>query len=432
VAAVVCIAASNGGTTSQDLKTGFLVGATPKWQQIGISIGALSSALVIGWILISLNRAYTIYSDSPRDLPKLTKPLDVAELPDLAQVPGEQAWYHVWQATDDNPQGAPPGKYLVDDQGHIRWLVDPGINGRLTRRPDGTEVQRFKAPKAVLMAFITKGILSQKLPWSLVLLGVSIAIVLELSGVPSLPFAVGVYLPLSSSTPIFVGGIVRYVADRWGRRDPEHPVTEADSDSSPGVLLSTGYIAGGTIAGVLIAFLSFGETVPRLLSTWQFSHYTLTKAQSIADTYNDLARQELGITGTSPSEAQKAELKNSEEELAELNAEVPAEYARVAKGTTVNLPGDHKYTAIQDTTLMAVAREELGRPEKAMLLLDLNKEKVKPATVLPVGAEVKLPQRNSLALSAFGVLVGLLVLVGLGFLFRSAPLTSTILENENE
>jgi putative OPT family oligopeptide transporter len=435
VAAVVCIAASNGGTTSQDLKTGFLVGATPKWQQIGISIGALTSALVIGWILISLNRAYTIYSDSPRDLPRLTKPLDVAGLPDMEQVPGEGVWYHVWQATDNkksNPEGVPPGKYLVDDSGQIRWLVDPGINGRLSRKPDGTEVPRFKAPKAVLMAFITKGILSRELPWSLVLLGVSIAIVLELSGVPSLPFAVGVYLPLSSSTPIFVGGVVRYVADRWGRRDPEHPITEAESDSSPGVLLSTGYIAGGTIAGVLIAFLSFGETVPRLLSTWQFSHYTLTKAQSIADTYNNLARQEVGIGDTNLSDTQKAELKSSEEELAELNAELPAEYAQVAKGTTVNLPGHRKYTATQDTTLMAIARAELDRPEKAMLLLDLNKDKVKPATVLPAGAEVKLPQKNSVALLAFGVLVGLLVLVGLGFLFRTAPLTGTILESENE
>jgi len=138
-------------------------------------------------------------------------------------------------------------------------LADPGINGKRSHRDDGKEVTRFKAPKARLMSLITDGVLTQKLPWSLVLLGVSIAIVLELCGVPSLPFAVGVYLPLSSSTPIFLGGIARYVADRWSRRTAAGPVSETESESSSGVLLSTGYIAGGAIGGVLIAFLSFPQ-----------------------------------------------------------------------------------------------------------------------------------------------------------------------------
>ena len=99
------------------------------------------------------------------------------------------------------------------------------------------------------MAIITDGILTQKLPWTLVLMGVSIALVLELSGVPSLPFAVGVYLPLSSSTPIFVGGLIRYVADRGAAsaNGTAHP--QSATDMSPGVLLSTGYIAGGAIGG---------------------------------------------------------------------------------------------------------------------------------------------------------------------------------------
>jgi uncharacterized oligopeptide transporter (OPT) family protein len=85
------------------------------------------------------------------------------------------------------------------------WLVDPGINGAFRARPDGTEVQKFEAPKATLMSYIIKGILNRELPWHLVLLGVMIALVLEMSGIPSLAFAVGVYLPLSASTPIFVG-----------------------------------------------------------------------------------------------------------------------------------------------------------------------------------------------------------------------------------
>ncbi len=215
VAAVVCIAASNGGTTSQDLKTGYLVGATPKYQQLAILIGALSSALVIGWILISLNDAYTVYSR--KDLPELKTPVEVRDLPE-GHAPGDDSTYFIWHAAEGNEQGVPQGKYLLDAQGRIQYLVDPGINGKRSRRDDGSEVIRFKAPKAQLMSLITDGILQQKLPWALVLLGVSIAVVLELCGVSSLAFAVGVYLPLSSSAPIFVGGLVRYAADRWVRK----------------------------------------------------------------------------------------------------------------------------------------------------------------------------------------------------------------------
>src|SRR5262249_46321746 len=150
----------------------------------------------IGWILIQMNNAYTIYST--KDLPKPETAINVSQLPEMEKARGDETAYHVWRATEGNPQKVPQGKYLVDDAGAIRYLVDPGINGSRNHRDDGSEVVRFKAPKARLMAMITDGILQQRLPWSLVLLGVSIAIVLELCGVPSLPFAVGVYLPLSS------------------------------------------------------------------------------------------------------------------------------------------------------------------------------------------------------------------------------------------
>src|SRR5205085_8278507 len=112
--------------------------------------------------------------------------------------------YRVWQKTDST--GGPAGKYLVNDQGAPVYLVDPGINGIHRTRPDGSSVTKFDAPKATLMSYIIKGILNRQLPWGLVLLGVMIAIVLEMSGIPSLAFAVGVYLPLSSSSPIFLGG----------------------------------------------------------------------------------------------------------------------------------------------------------------------------------------------------------------------------------
>jgi putative OPT family oligopeptide transporter len=418
VAGVVCIAASNGGTTSQDLKTGYLVGATPKWQQLAILVGALSSALIIGWILIRLNQAYTIYSDSTKDLPKLSKPVDVASLTETERAPNDPTLYHVWWVTKNkqtNPEDIPAGKYLVDDEGHVRYLVDPGINGKLTRRPDGTEVPRFKAPKAVLMGFITNGILNRDLPWSLVLLGVSIAIVLELSGVPSLPFAVGVYLPLSSSTPIFAGGLIRYAADHWGRNEIR---SEADSDSSPGVLLSTGYIAGGAIAGVLIAFLSFSEEIPRALSVFQYRTYTVTAEQPLTAVYTDIAKQESGLSSEQVAQQPDA-IKGFVADLEELNAEVPADYAHVSKGSVLTLPGKQEFTVPADSYLKDVAGET---GQKALLLLDLNRDRIKPATTVPAGAAFRLLPRNTPSLVAFGILVVFLLLVGLGLLFKTPPL----------
>ena len=229
VAAIVCVASSNGGTTSQDLKTGYLVGATPKYQQLAILVGSISSALVIGWILIALNQASTVYTT--RNLPKLKQPLSIADLPEQAKAPNDEATYRVWRAVEGNPQGATPGKYLIDDAGRIRYLVDPGINGVVAHRDDGTEVLKYHPPQARIMALITDGILNQKLPWTLVLLGVAIAVVLELSGVSSLAFAVGVYLPLSSSAPIFAGGLVRWTADRWSRAAGGKAQSEAESEN---------------------------------------------------------------------------------------------------------------------------------------------------------------------------------------------------------
>ena len=102
------------------------------------------------------------------------------------------------------------------------YYVDPGINGAIRKLPNGSDVPKFDAPKATLMSYIIKGILGGELPWGLVLLGVMIAVVLEMSGIPSLAFAVGVYLPLSSSTPILAGGLVRWAVDRQLRKKLAH------------------------------------------------------------------------------------------------------------------------------------------------------------------------------------------------------------------
>lgn len=260
IAAIVCIAASNGGTTSQDLKTGFLVGATPRHQQLGLLVGALSSALVIGLTLLLLNNASTVYAK--RDFPAIHAP--VSELTKTEGLKGPDAafdagTYKVWHVGEGEVEGLPQGKYLVDDAGSVRYLVDPGINGVESKRLDGSAVLKYNAPKARLMSLIIDGILTNKLPWGLVLLGVGIALVLELCQVPSLPFAVGVYLPLSASTPIFVGGLMRWIADRWTKK------SEAESDMSPGVLFSSGYIAGGAIAGIVVALLTLSPALSKSL-----------------------------------------------------------------------------------------------------------------------------------------------------------------------
>ncbi len=263
VGAIVCIASSNGGTTSQDLKTGFLLGATPKLQQYAILVGAFVSAVALGPILLKLNEAAIVYVPAAQVAPGLQT--DVSKLePEKQGLVGpqlrdDQAQYFVWHKTDTT--GGPAGKYFVNDRGEAVWLVDPGINGAHNTRPDGSTVRKFDAPKATLVSYIIKGILDQQLPWALVLLGVMIAVTLQMSFVPALAFAVGVYLPLFASTPIFVGGMIRWLVDRKLRKRPSHAaMTEeqfvAESDKSPGVLLASGYIAGGAIAGIIIAFLA--------------------------------------------------------------------------------------------------------------------------------------------------------------------------------
>jgi putative OPT family oligopeptide transporter len=263
VGGIVCVAASNGGSTSQDLKTGFLLGSTPKYQQIAIMIGAALSAIALSPILLGLNAAGTVYVPIAKVAPGLHAPAGTV-LGATERITGPQAsqdskGYRVWQKTDD--AGGRQGRYLVDDTSAAVYFVDPGINGSFRTRPDGTEARKYSAPKAVLMSYIIKGILSARLPWALVLLGVMISIVLELSGVSSLAFAVGVYLPLSSSSPLMIGGLVRWLVDR-GRRQRLSQLNlseeqlSAESDRSPGVLLASGYIAGGAIAGIAIAFMA--------------------------------------------------------------------------------------------------------------------------------------------------------------------------------
>jgi putative OPT family oligopeptide transporter len=176
VGAVVCIAAANAGNTSQDLKTGYIVGATPLYQQIGLIVGVVVSAFAIGLTTLYLHRVFTIGSAA------------------------------------------------------------------------------IAAPQATLMATIIKGLLSQNLPWGLVLVGVFLAVTLELCGIHSLSFAVGAYLPVATTAPIFAGGLVRWwVESKSGVKE--------ESELGAGTLFSSGLIAGGSICGILFAVLVGTETI---------------------------------------------------------------------------------------------------------------------------------------------------------------------------
>ena len=175
VGAVVCIASANAGATSQDLKTGYIVGATPWKQQLGLIIGVLASVSVVGLTLFLLH---------------------------------------------NSPYG-----------------------------PIGSE--KLSAPQATLMATLIKGLLARELPWGLVFIGILIAVFVELLGVRSLPVAVGVYLPLATTMPIFVGGMINPAVAWWTKRK-----AEAEGEISSGMLYSTGLVAGGSLAGVGIAVLA--------------------------------------------------------------------------------------------------------------------------------------------------------------------------------
>lgn len=248
-AAIVCVAASNGGTTSQDLKTGFLIGSTPRSQQIAISVGVITSALAIGWTLLFLNQAYTTVV--PRQFPAYTASVAA----DAATQNGPDGKAYKVAYVPERVGDVPVGKYLVDPAGHIAYLVDPGIGGSVSE-VDGKKVTKLQAPKARLFSLIIDGILTQKLPWGLVLLGVFLALMMELCGVAALPFAVGAYLPISTSTPVMIGGLIRAWVDRRKATDGG---TASHEDFSPGILLASGLIAGGSIGGVLVAGLAGAE-----------------------------------------------------------------------------------------------------------------------------------------------------------------------------
>jgi putative OPT family oligopeptide transporter len=236
IGGVVCIAAANAGATSQDLKTGFLVGATPVRQQVGLMIGVMASVFIIGGTLILMNIGLSQHRPMPL-------PLDLAAV-EAGRLEGVQIEHRDYTYKGKpyvliNAIGSrqvPDGKYLYDastSQIEIQWIQGIGSD-------------KAAAPQARLMATVISGILNQRLPWRLVALGVFLVIAIELLGIRSLSFAVGSYLGLHTTLAIFCGGIVRWLAER-GKEKSEH----AESEVSPGSLYASGLIAAGGVIGLL-------------------------------------------------------------------------------------------------------------------------------------------------------------------------------------
>lgn len=537
IAAVVCVAASNGGTTAQSLKTGFLVGGTPRSMQYAILVGALTSGVVIGGTLLAFNQAGTVYSQKPDNLPGVTLTKDeVKRLVDKGAERDEYEHesYLVWDTERDifkenekekfTPReevaNARKGRYLVDEtSGEVRYLKDPKIMGKLQERDDGTTVKRdFPAPKTQVMGLIINGVLKQELNWSLVAIGGLIAVFLELCGVSSLAFAVGLYVPIQYSTPIFLGGIVRWAVDSYMSKrhsaaveaatDPEaraQAEIEAirKSETSPGVLLAAGYIAGGSLAGMLLSFAAFSDTLPKDMALWEFHKHTLATSDSYANSLEEVARVTLGIPkGKDLSDEAKEKLKALKEDLQGANKDLPtlwapvqkgtvlklAEYEKVdvnedttigefvdknmggqmvekpvrvrygqqiyqlgtssednkltsqilslnrktlkpaegtkpadvkiPKGTKLTLPRKKTMEVKEDTTLGALAKQILGREDKASELKSSNEDVIKPADTLPANAQIKIPRAEWPALVAFAGLALLLMLVGMDKVLR--------------
>ena len=261
IGGVVCIAASNSGDTSQDLKTGYLIGSTPWKQQVALMIGVVVSTVAIGFTLNLMNTGLQHFDAIQRPWnasashPGVSVQQDARHLPDqfpVLNADKSTTLHHKSDYVVLNALGSPEladGKYLYSPASgniEVQWI-------------QGIGSEKAAAPQARLMATVINGILSRKLPWGLVMLGVFLVIAVELLGIRSLSFAVGAYLSIGTTLAIFCGGVVRWFVDQAVQKAGED-ADEAESEISPGSLYASGLIAAGGIVGLMGVALKGYET----------------------------------------------------------------------------------------------------------------------------------------------------------------------------
>jgi putative OPT family oligopeptide transporter len=276
VGGAVCIAASNSGDTSQDLKTGYIIGATPRLQQIALMIGVCVSTVIIGVTLSAMNTAFQEFRSAPQtwDINAAHSGVSVqknAKLPEKIPVVD----------SSKNTTTHAPAEYVVlnalgsAELADGKYLYSPTSGKIEVQWIQGIGSEKAAAPQARLMATVINGILSQKLPWGLVLMGVFVVVAVELLGIRSLSFAVGSYLSIGTTLAMFVGGIVRFLVDSALRKAGENT---DESEISPGALYASGLIAAGGIVGLIgVAIKAYesltGNHVPIQFPEANFLHH---------------------------------------------------------------------------------------------------------------------------------------------------------------
>jgi uncharacterized oligopeptide transporter (OPT) family protein len=259
IGGTVAIAAANAGDTSQDLKTGYLIGATPRLQQLALMVGVVVSTVAIGLTLNLMNTGLQEFREAGQawDLntshPGVAIQNNVKTLPEQIRVLGADKSSSIHHKSEYVVLNALGSSELADG----KYLYSPSTSRIEVQWIQGIGSEKAAAPQARLMATVINGILSRKLPWGLVLLGVALVIAVELLGIRSLSFAVGAYLSIGTTLAIFCGGMVRWFVDAAVQRAGGE---ENESEISPGSLFASGLIAAGGIVGLLGVALKGYET----------------------------------------------------------------------------------------------------------------------------------------------------------------------------
>ena len=254
IGGVVCIAAANAGDTSQDLKTGYIVGSTPRLQQIALMIGVVVSTVAIGLTLNLMNTGLQEFHASPQPWDINAPHPGVAVQTDAQRLPNEIHVMAANQSSDKSTTTHSKSEYVIlnalgsAELADGKYLYSPASHQIEVQWIQGIGSEKAAAPQARLMATVISGILNRKLPWGLVLLGVFLVIAVELLGIRSLSFAVGAYLSIGTTLAIFCGGMVRWFVDEAVKKTGGE---STDSEISPGSLFASGLIAAGGIVGLV-------------------------------------------------------------------------------------------------------------------------------------------------------------------------------------